>query len=281
MSIRAIRGYQKGTFPNAGTACPAHGRHAGTRSRNQGRPPAASNPSLCVATASRYPTPPRLRDSSFLRPPGYAVCGVQPFALRRNRFAVPTPLRHSSFVIPSSRVGRLRVQPFAMCRNRFAVSNPASLLIRHLPPSAFAPRFSFVIRASSSRPSSVHHESTRIWTNAAGSIGRRRYYVVFSIRAIRGCQKGPSPTLHQRDRSRYQHRLVCRHRHCLSTRVGRLRRPTLRCALQPLRGNSPPPSILGRLSFGFRHSPVLGFFELRYFPTVSAGPATQSRFNVR
>ena len=79
VSIRAIRGCQKRTIPNPGAACAAQEHHAGTGLRNQGRPPAASNSSLCVATASRY-----------------QYCSA---VSRASDFVIPSSLGISSFVL--------------------------------------------------------------------------------------------------------------------------------------------------------------------------------------
>ena len=106
-----------------------------------------------------------------------------------------------------------------------------------------------------------------------------------AIRAIRGC---PTRTIPNPDEGRMSGRPCCPpsssfelrassflrawvlRASCFSSRVGRLRRPTLRYASQPLRGThpAPPPFELRRpSSFVLRHS-----FELRHssFPPVVA-----------
>ena len=88
---------KKELSPNPGAPCAAREHHAGRRIENQGRPPAASNSSLCVATASRY-----------------QYCSA---VSRASDFVIPSSLGISSFVLLRRvpRVGRLRASNPSLC----------------------------------------------------------------------------------------------------------------------------------------------------------------------
>ena len=171
----------KRTIPNPGTACPAHGRHAGTRLRNQGRPPAASNPSLCVATASRYQRRLVIRHSSFPvhqgRPPAASNPSLCVATASRYQPLPSIHSRPSRTPATSLRRSSNRSLRNALARHSYSLSSRVSRLRRSNPSLcvATASRYQrcLVIRHSSfrhqGRPSAA---STLVGRTASGN--RRR-----------------------------------------------------------------------------------------------------------